>query len=319
MTGSGMMDCKNALVEAEGDFEKAVDILRKKGQKIAAKRADRNANEGYVVAKTTPDNTFGVVVMVNCETDFVGKTADFTNYANALADLAIAKHITSKEALMQADYNGQTVEASLTEMSGKTGEKVELNGFASLEKPYVNAYNHMGNRLAVIAAFNKKGDGTETVAHEIAMQIAAMNPIAVDEKGVSPEIVERELEVGKEKTIQEQIQKAVDAALTKAGINPAHVDSDDHINSNITKGWITEEQAQKAREIKEKTAEEKKQHIPAEMVEKIAQGRLNKFFKENTLMHQEFIRDSKMTVAEYMQKADKELVCEGFARIQLGA
>ena len=319
MTGSGMMDCKNALVEAEGDFEKAVDILRKKGQKIAAKRADRNANEGYVVAKTTADHKFGVIVMVNCETDFVGKTADFTNYVNALADLAISKHISSKEALLQSDYNGQTVESSLTEMSGKTGEKVELNGFACLEKNFVSAYNHMGNRLAVIAAFNKNGENAEVVAHEIAMQIAAMNPIAVDEKGVSQEIIDRELEVGKEKTIQEQIQKAVDAALSKAGINPAHVDSDDHINSNITKGWITEEQAQKAREIKTTVAEEKAKNIPADMVEKIAKGRLNKFFKENTLMHQEFIRDSKMTVAEYMKSTDKELVCEGFCRIQLGA
>ncbi|MBO4281661.1 MAG: elongation factor Ts [Bacteroidales bacterium] len=319
MTGSGMMDCKNALVEAEGDFDKAIDILRKKGQKIAAKRADRNANEGYVVAKTNGDNTFGIVLMVNCETDFVGKTADFTGYANALIDLAIAKHITSKEELMKADFNGQTVEASLTEMSGKTGEKVELNGFASLEKPYVNAYNHMGNRLAVIVGFNKGGEALTETAHEIAMQIAAMNPIAVDEKGVAQEVIDRELEVGKEKTIQEQIQKAVDAALTKAGINPAHVDSDDHINSNITKGWITEEQAQQAREIKVKVAEEKAKNIPAEMVEKIAKGRLNKFFKENTLLHQEFIRDTKMTVAEFMQKADKELACEGFCRIQLGA
>lgn len=263
MTGSGMMDCKNALVEAEGDFDKAVDILRKKGQKIAAKRADRNANEGFVVAKTTEDRTFGIVLMVNCETDFVGKTADFTGFANALADLAIAKHITTKEDLMKADFNGQTVEASLTEMSGKTGEKVELNGFASLEKPFVNAYNHMGNRLAVIVGFNKGGDVIAETAHEIAMQIAAMNPLGVTEKEIPQDVIDRELEVAREQVRNEG--------------------------------------------------------KPENMIEKIAQGKLNKFFKENTLLHQEFIRDSKMSVAEYMQKADKELSCEGFFRIQLGA
>ena len=263
MTGSGMMDCKNALVEAEGDFDKAIDILRKKGQKIAAKRADRNANEGFVVAKTNGDNTFGIVLMVNCETDFVGKTADFTGYANALAELAIAKHITSKEELLSADFNGQTVEASLTEMSGKTGEKVEMNGFACLEKPFVNAYNHMGNRLAVIVGFNKGGEAIAQTAHEIAMQIAAMNPLGVTEKEIPQNIVDHELELAREQVRNEG--------------------------------------------------------KPENMVEKIAQGKLNKFFKENTLLHQEFIRDTKMTVAEYMQKADKELVCEGFFRIQLGA
>ncbi|MBR4339581.1 MAG: elongation factor Ts [Bacteroidales bacterium] len=263
MTGSGMMDCKNALVEAEGDFEKAIDILRKKGQKIAAKRADRNANEGYVVAKTNSDNTFGIVLMVNCETDFVGKTSDFTGYANALAELAIEKHITTKEDMLKAEFKGQTVEASLTEMSGKTGEKVEMNGFASLEKPYVNAYNHMGNRLAVIVGFNKGGEALTETAHEIAMQIAAMNPLGVTENEIPQEVIDRELEVAREQVRNEG--------------------------------------------------------KPENMVEKIAQGKLNKFFKENTLLHQEFIRDTKMNVAEYMHKADKDLVCEGFFRIQLGA
>ncbi len=260
MTGSGMMDCKKALVEADGDFEKAVDILRKKGQKIAAKRADRNANEGYVVAKTNNDHTFGIIVMVNCETDFVGKTADFTNYANTLADLAISQHITSKEGLLAASLNGQSVEATLTEMSGKTGEKVEVNGFACLEKPFISAYNHMGNRLAVIAAFNK---ACETEAHEIAMQIAAMNPLGVTEKEIPQDVIDRELEVAREQARNEG--------------------------------------------------------KPENMIEKIAQGRLNKFYKENTLLHQEFIRDGKMTVSEYMKQADKELTCEGFFRVQLGA
>lgn len=263
MTGSGIMDCKKALVEAGGNFEEAIDILRKKGRKIAAKRADRNANEGYAIAKTTENHEFGIVLMINCETDFVGKTADFTNFANSIADLAVKNHITSKEDLMKADLNGQTVENSLIEMSGKTGEKVELNAFLSLEKPFVSAYNHMGNRLAVIAAFNKKSANIETVAHEIAMQIAAMNPLGVTEKDIPREIIDRELEIAKEQIRNEG--------------------------------------------------------KPENMIEKIAVGKLNKFFKENTLVHQEFIRDSKITIGEYMQHEDRELSCEAFFRVQLGA
>lgn len=318
MTGSGMMDCKNALVEANGDFDQAIDILRKKGQKVAAKRADRSATEGYVLAQTNADNTFGVVLMLNCETDFVGKTADFINCAKIISDFAIANKITDLQKLKEAQLNGMTIEALLTEMTGKTGEKVELNQYEVIEKPFVASYNHNGNRLATLVGFNKKANNLEVVGHDIAMQIAAMNPIAVDENDVKKEVVDHELEISKEKTIQEQIQKAIEAALRKEGINPAHVDSDDHINSNMAKGWITEEQAAKAREIKVKVAEEKASNIPAEMVEKIAKGRLNKFFQENTLIHQDFIKDNKKTIAQYMKETDATLVCEGFYRLQLG-
>jgi elongation factor Ts len=262
ITGSGMMDCKNALVEADGDFDKAIDILRKKGQKVAAKRADRNANEGFVVAKSTDDNTYGAVIMLNCETDFVGKTADFIALANTIIDFAAANRIQNLNQLKQSTLNGHTIESLLTEMTGKTGEKIELNRFEILEKQFVSFYNHNGNRLASIVGFNKKVDNLTTIGHEIAMQIAAMSPISINENDVPKDVIEHELEIAREQVRNEG--------------------------------------------------------KPENMVEKIAQGKLNKFFKENTLIYQDFIRDSKKTVAQYMAEADKELRCEGFYRLQLG-
>jgi len=262
MTGSGMMDCKNALVEADGDFEKAVDILRKKGQKIAAKRADRSANEGYVLAKTNADHTYGAVLMLNCETDFVGKTADFVGCAEAMIDFAVANNVKNLQQLLDSELNGRKIDDILVDMTGKTGEKVELNRFEILEKPFVSSYNHNGNRLAVIVGFNKKAANIEIVGHEIAMQIAAMNPISVDESNIPQSVIDRELDIAKEQVRNEG--------------------------------------------------------KPEEMVERIAQGKLNKFFKENTLVNQEFIRDNKKTVAQYMTETDKELTCEGFFRLQLG-
>jgi elongation factor Ts len=262
MTGSGMMDCKNALVEAEGDFEMAVDILRKKGQKIAAKRADRSATEGYVVAKTNADHSYGAVLMLNCETDFVGKTADFVGCAESILDFATANRINGLQQLLDAEMDGHKISDVLVEMTGKTGEKVEVNRFEVIEKPFVSFYNHNGNRLAVIAGFSKKTENIDTIGHEIAMQIAAMNPISVDEKSVPQTTIDRELDIAREQVRNEG--------------------------------------------------------KPEEMVEKIAQGKLNKFFKDSTLVHQEFIRDNKKTVAQYMAEADKELLCEGFFRLQLG-
>jgi len=262
ITGSGMMDCKNALVEADGDFDKAIDILRKKGQKVAAKRADRNANEGFVVAKSTDDNTYGAVIMLNCETDFVGKTADFIALANTIIDFAVANRIQNLNQLKQSTLNGHTIESLLTEMTSKTGEKIELNRFEILEKQFVSFYNHNGNRLASIVGFNKKVDNLTTIGHEIAMQIAAMSPISINENDVPKDVIEHELEIAREQVRNEG--------------------------------------------------------KPENMVEKIAQGKLNKFFKENTLIYQDFIRDSKKTVAQYMAEADKELRCEGFYRLQLG-
>lgn len=318
-TGAGMMDCKNALVEADGDYEKAIDILRKKGQKVAAKRADRASNQGRVIAKVNADHTFGAILMVGCETDFVGKNADFVAFTDKIIDNAMAAGIKTKEELLEMVIDGQTVSAMLLEMTGKTGEKIELPAYNTIEAAHVASYNHNGNLLASIAGFNMNNDKVAEAAHNIAMQIAAMNPMAIDEKGISQEVKDHELAIGKEKTVAELIQKAVEAALRKANINPNLVDSDDHIASNITKGWLTEEEAQKAREIKVAAAEEKAKTIPAAMVENIAQGRLNKFFKENTLLGQEYILDGKLTVADVMKQVDAKLECAAFFRLQLGA
>lgn len=263
MTGSGMMDCKNALVEADGDIEKAIDILRKKGQKIAAKRADRSANEGYVIAKTNADHTFGAVLMLNCETDFVGKTADFIECGEALIDYTIANKVQNLQQLLDATLaSGRVVSEYLMEMTGKTGEKVEVNQFEVLEMPFVAAYNHNGNRLATLVGFNKSVDGLETAGKEIAMQVAAMNPIAVNESEVAQEVIDREMDIAREQIRNEG--------------------------------------------------------KPEEMVDKIAQGKLNKFFKENTLVHQEFIRDNKKTVAQYVKEIDSDLNVMKFYRLQLG-
>jgi elongation factor Ts len=263
MTGSGMMDCKNALVEADGDIENAIDILRKKGQKIAAKRADRSANEGYVVAKTNAEHTYGAVLMLNCETDFVGKTADFVECGETIIDYAIANKVGNLQQLMDATLaSGRKVSEYLMDMTGKTGEKVEINQFELLETPFVAAYNHNGNRLATLVGFNKSVNGLDVAGKEIAMQVAAMNPISVDEKCVPQEVIDRELDIAREQIRNEG--------------------------------------------------------KPEEMVDKIAQGKLNKFFKENTLIHQDFIRDNKKAVAQYIKEIDADLQVTKFYRLQLG-
>jgi elongation factor Ts len=262
MTGAGMMDCKNALVESEGDFEKAIDTLRKIGQKLALKRADRDANQGFVVAKTTADKKFASVIMLNCETDFVAKNQEFIDYANKILDLTIAVKPASLEALLALTIDGRTVAEGVTDLTGKTGEKMQLSHYDFIEAPLVYAYNHFGNRLAAILGLNKS-EGVDDVAKHVAMQIAAMNPVALDKDGVDAETIAREIEVGKDQ----------------------------------------------ARE--EGKAEE--------MLEKIALGKLNKFYKENTLLNQEFINDSKVTIREYLQKADKDLTVTAFKRLQLGA
>ncbi|MBN1197958.1 MAG: elongation factor Ts [Bacteroidales bacterium] len=264
MTGAGIMDCKKALQENNGDFEQAIDYLRKKGQKVAAKRADREANEGYVVAKTTDDKTFGAVVMVSCETDFVGKNEEFIQFSKDLLDLGIQNKLTEADALLPLKMGAVTVAEKLNEMLGKTGEKMQVAAFESIQAPIVVAYNHHGNRLATLVGFNKKEvAGIEELGREIAMQVAAMNPVSLDKDDVDPKIIESEIEIGKEQARQEG--------------------------------------------------------KPEELLEKIAQGKLNKFFKENTLLNQEFIKDSKKTVGQYIAEHDKELKVVSFKRLQLGA
>ena len=262
MTGAGMMDCKKALTEANGDFDAAIDLLRKKGQKVAANRADRDATEGLVLAKVSADGRKGVLVSVNCETDFVAKNADFGSMAETILGVALANMVPDAEALKSLPYgNGLTIGEKLTEQTGVIGEKIDVNTCQTIEAEFVLAYNHPGNRVASLVGLNKPGH--ETVAKDVAMQAAAMAPIALDKSSTPQSVIDKELEIGKELAIQE-------------GKAP-------------------------------------------EMAEKIAQGRLNKFFKESTLLAQEFIKDNKLSVEQYVQKADKDLKVTGFKRHALGA
>ena len=234
MTGAGMMDCKNALTEAEGDYDKAMEIIRKKGQAVAAKRSERDASEGCVLAKTTGE--YAVVIALKCETDFVAQNADFVKLTQDILDLAVANKCKTLDEVKALPMGNGTVQDAVVDRSGITGEKMELDGYMTVEGASTAVYNHMNrNGLCTIVAFNKNVD--EQLAKQVAMQIAAMNPIAIDEDGVSEEVKEKEIAVAIEKTKAEQVQKAVEAALKKANINPAHVDSEEHMESNMAKGW----------------------------------------------------------------------------------
>lgn len=259
-TGAGMMDCKKALEEANGDFELAIELLRKKGAKIAANRQDRDAKEGLVMAKVTADNTRAVLVVVNCETDFVAKNEDFQQFANTVAQIALDKAPTNVEALKTQSFNSDiTIGDKLMEQMGKIGEKIDASYYESISAPMVIGYNHPGNRLACIVGFSKAVE--VEVAKDIAMQVASMNPVSIDKDDVDPKILERELEIARETTRQEG--------------------------------------------------------KPENMIEKIALGKLNKFYAECTLLNQEFIKDSKLNIRQYLEKVDKELKVTGFKRFSL--
>ena len=317
LTGAGMMDCKKALEESENDIDKAIEILRKKGQAIAAKRTDRNASEGCVIAESTGD--YAAVVALNCETDFVGKNAGFVALTKNILAAAGQAKAKSAEEVKALQINGQTIADLIVEESGKTGEKMELGAFEYVEAPACIVYNHFGNRLATIVSFNKAGHD-EQVYKNVAMQVAAMNPLAVDESDVSEEVKAKEIAVAVEKTKAEQVQKAVDAALKKAGINPAHVDSEDHMESNKAKGWITEEDVVKAKEIIATVSAEKAANLPEQMIQNIAQGRLNKFLKEVCLLNQEDVNsEDKKTIRETLKAVDAELSVLSFKRVNLNA
>ncbi len=259
-TGAGMMDCKKALQEAEGDMQKAIDILRKKGQKVAAKRADREAGEGVVLAKVSDDKKFGAAVMINCETDFVAKNQDFIDFVKSVIDAAVATRVKTADELKNTDVNGTKVADLITEKTGVIGEKIELGKYEIVEGEAVYAYIHNGNRIASIVAFNKAGDFDEA-GKDVAMQIAAMDPVAIDKDDVPEDIKNREIEIGMEQARQEG--------------------------------------------------------RPEAMLEKIAMGKLNKFFKENTLLNQAFIKDGKISVADYLKSVDPELTVVAFKRVAL--
>ena len=259
-TGAGMMDCKKALVEAEGDFDKAIEILRKKGQKVAAKRADRDSSEGAAIAKVSADNSNGVIISLNCETDFVAKNDSFVTLANELAEVALG--FDSKDAFLAASFNGMTVAEKLTEQTGVIGEKIEIGGFETLNAPFVGSYIHAGNKIATLVGLSAAVEGAATAAKDVAMQAAAMNPVALNEEGVDQSVIDKEIEIAKDQLRQEG--------------------------------------------------------KPEAMLDNIAKGKLKRFFKDNTLVNQAFIKDSKQSVSDYVKSVDSSLEVTGFSRVALG-
>lgn len=259
MTGAGMMDCKKALQEANGDFEAATDIIRKKGQAVASKRADREATEGVVLAGVTKDGALGAIVVLNCETDFVAKNEGFVGLTRSILELALDKNPANLEELKSLQLDGMTVEETVTNQIGVIGEKLELSYFEKIETAQVTAYIHPGNKLATLVGFSKATD--PQAGKNIAMQIAAMNPVAVDKGDVPQGVIDKEIEIGKEQARNEG--------------------------------------------------------KPEEILEKIALGKLNKFYKESTLLNQEYTKNSKITVGQYLKEVDKDLTVSGFLRFTL--
>ena len=315
MTSAGMMDCKKALEEAAGDFKRAVEILREKGKSTLAKRGENETTQGAVLSRLAGGKA--ILVCLGCETDFVAATPDFKTLAGNIADAAIAAFPADAEALKAVKLaDGYSIEEDITNQAGKTGEKHVLAFYGALDAPFVSEYVHFNGKLGAIVAFSKQVPSE--IARGIAMQVASMNPVAVDPASVPAEVIESEKTVAIQKTKDEQVQKAVDAALKKAGINPAHVDSEDHIESNTAKGWLTPEQAQQAREIIAKVGAEKAASLPEQMMMGIVNGRIQKFLKENTLMEQEYqLSDDKSTVAAALKAADPEAKVLAFKRFSL--
>ena len=312
MTQAGMGDCKKALEESNGDFDAAVKWIREKFTKIAAKREAREAAQGVVIART--EGNFAAIIALKCETESVANNDRFQELAKTLADLVMANKPADVAAINALPLEGSTVQAVITERSGACGEKMEI-AYEHIEGPCVVAYNHFNHMLSSIVAFN--AEAPEEALKEVACQVAAMNPLAVNAAEVSEAKKAEELELAIKKTKDEQVEKAVAAALKKAGLNPNHFDSEDHIESNMSKGWITPEQAAQGREIMAKTAAEKAANLPEQMIQNIAKGRMAKFFKENCLVEQEFISDSKLSVQQYLDKVQKGLTATAFKRINL--
>ncbi len=318
MTGAGLGDVKKSLVEAEGDFDKAKDLLRERGLAIAAKRSDRETSNGCLLVKKT--DGFAAMVAVKCETDFVAAGKDFIAMVQEILDLAVenrCKSIDEVKALKLS--NGDDAVTAVAQRSGITGEKMELDGYNFVEGSNLYVYDHMNRHM--LATIVDLSEANEDAGHKVAMQVAAMKPIALDEASVPQKVKDEELKVAIEKTKEEQVEKAVVNALKKAGINPNLVDSDDHIESNMAKGWLTQEEADKAREIRKTVSEEKAANLPEQMVQNIAKGRLNKFFKENCLVDQEFQfgDGDKKSVAEWLKGQSKDLNVVSYCRFSLSA
>ena len=317
MTGAGLADVKKALTEAEGDFDRAKELLRERGLAIAAKRSDRETSNGCVLVKKVEG--FAAMVAVKCETDFVANGADFIAMTQSILDAALAAKCKTLDEVKELEINGQKAQEIVTQRSGITGEKMELDGYLPLEGDNVEVYDHMGKHmLCTMVQLNKEN---VEVGHKLAMQVAAMKPIALDANSIDPKILDEEYKTAVEKSKLEQVQKFVDMKLTKAGINPAHVDSEDHIESNTAKGWITKEQADEARKIIAEAKVEGEAQLKMPMIEGIAKGRVQKFKKESCLVDQEFQfgDGDKANVADWLKKQDKELQIVAFRRFTLVA
>ena len=302
MTGAGLGDVKKSLVEAEGDFDKAKDLLRERGLAIAAKRSDRETSNGCLLVKKVDD--FAAMVAVKCETDFVANGQDFIAMVQEILDQAVENRCKTLDEVKTLKLaNGDDAVTAVQQRSGVTGEKMELDGYNYLVGDNISVYDHMGRHtLATMVQLDKDN---EEAAHKVAMQVAAMKPVALDEASVPQAVKDEELKVAIQKTKEEQVEKAVVAAIKKAGINPNLVDSDDHIESNMKKGWLTQEEADKAREIKQTVGAEKAANLNEQMIQNIAKGRMAKFFKENCLVDQEFQfadEDGKISVKDWLKK-----------------
>lgn len=259
---------------------------------------------------------FAAIIALNCETDFVAQNAGFVALTQKILDAAVAAEAKTIEEVKALQLDGQTIEALVVEESGKTGEKTEISAYESIAAPSTSSYNHFNNKLAAIVGFNLEGVD-EKVGRDVAMQVASMNPVAVDRDSVPQSVKDSELSVAIDKTKAEQVKKAVEAALKKAGFNLYIAENEEHLNEGIMKGNITEAQAEDIRQLKAKVAEEKAANLPEQMVNNIAQGRLNKFFKESCLMEQDFIQDGELTVGKYLEKIQKGLVAVDFKRVNL--
>lgn len=317
MTGAGLADVKKALTEAEGDFDKAKELLRERGLAIAAKRSDRETSNGCVLVKNV--DGFAAMIALKCETDFVANGADFVKLTSDILDAAIAAKCHTLDEVKALKLGEGDVQAAVTQRSGITGEKMELDGYEVLEGENIQVYDHMGKHtLCTMVQLNQNN---EDAGHKVAMQVAAMKPIALDEASVPQAVKDEEYKVAVQKTKEEQVEKAVEVALKKAGLNPNHFDSEDHIESNQGKGWITTEDVAKFREIKETVSAEKAANLNENMIQNIAKGRVGKFLKENCLVCQEFQfgDGDKQSVADYLKKQDKELKIVAYKRFTLAA
>lgn len=318
MTGAGLADVKNALNEAEGNFDKAKEILRERGLAIAAKRSDRETSNGCVLVKAV--DGFAAMIAVKCETDFVANGKDFITMVQEILDAAVAAKAKSLDEVKGLKLaNGEDAAATVQQRSGITGEKMELDGYNFLEGANISVYDHMNKHtLATMVQLN---ENNEDAGHKVAMQVAAMKPVALDEASVPQSVKDEEFKVAVEKTKEEQVEKAVVAAIKKAGINANLVDSDDHIESNINKGWLTREEADKAIEIRKTVSAEKAANLNENMIQNIAKGRLNKFFKENCLVDQEFQfgDGDKQSVGEWLKAQSKDLKVVAYKRFTLSA